>query len=69
MVTTWTFRSTAPLIRGAAYDPIVISFNVGDNSTFNNVVYDFGRPHTATVSVTADGYATGTGSGWYLPEQ
>ena len=68
MVTTWTFRSTAPLTRGAAYDPIVISFDVGDNSTFNNVVYGFGRPHTATVSVTADGYATGTGSGWYLPE-
>jgi hypothetical protein len=68
MVTTWTFRSTAPLTRGAAYDPIVISFDVGDNSTFNNVVYDFGRPHTATVSVTADGYATGTGSGLYLPE-
>jgi hypothetical protein len=68
MVTTWTFRSTAPLTRDAAYDPIVISFDVGDNSTFNNVVYGFGRPHTATVSVTADGYATGTGSGWYLPE-
>jgi hypothetical protein len=67
MVTTWTFRSTAPLTRGAAYDPIVISFNVGDTSTFNNVVYNFGRPHTATVSVTADGYATGTGSGFYLP--
>lgn len=67
MVTTWTFRSTAPLTRGAAYDPIVISFDVGDNSTFNNVVYDFGRPHTATVSVTADGYATGSGSGFYLP--
>ena len=69
MVTTWTFRSTAPLTRGAAYDPIVISFNVGNNSSVIDAVYDFGRPHTATVSVTADGYATGTGSGWYLPEQ
>ena len=68
MVTTWTFRSTAPLIRGAAYDPIVISFDVGNNSVID-AVYDFGRPHTATVSVTADGYATGTGSGLYLPEQ
>ena len=67
LVTTWTFRSTAPLTPGAAYEPIVISFSAGDNSTFNNVVYNFGRPHTATVSVTADGYATGTGSGWYLP--
>lgn len=68
MVTTWTFRSTAPLTRGAAYDPIVISFNVGSPSNFLSVVYDFGRPHTATVSVAADGYATGTGSGFYLPE-
>lgn len=68
MVTTWTFRSTEPLTRGADYDPIVISFDIGDNSTFNNVVYSFARPHTASVSATADGYATGTGSGWYLPE-
>lgn len=68
MVTTWTFRSTAPLIRGAAYDPIVISFDVGNNSVID-AVYDFGRPHTATVSVAADGYAAGTGSGWYLPGQ
>ena len=68
MVTTWTFRSTAPLTRGAAYDPIVISFNAASPSNFLSVVYDFGRPHTATVSVTADGYATGTGSGFYLPE-
>ncbi|MEO5723529.1 MAG: hypothetical protein ABIQ39_06215 [Ilumatobacteraceae bacterium] len=67
MVTTWTFRSTAPLTRGADYEPIVISFDIGDNSTFNNVVYSFARPHTASVTAAADGYATGTGSGWYLP--
>lgn len=69
MVTTWTFRSTAPLTRGSDYDPIVISFDVGSNSTFNSVVYTFANPHTASVSATADGYATGTGSGWYLPEK
>jgi hypothetical protein len=69
MVTTWTFRSTAPLTRGADYDPIVISFDVGTPTSFLSVVYDFGRPHTASVSATADGYATGTGSGWYLPEK
>lgn len=68
MVTTWTFRSTAPLTRGAAYDPIIISFNAASPSSFLSVVYDLGRPHTATVSATADGYATGTGSGLYLPE-
>ncbi|HUG51197.1 MAG TPA: hypothetical protein VLZ78_09400, partial [Terrimesophilobacter sp.] len=68
MVTTWTFRSTAPLTRGEAYDPIVISFNAASPSSFLSVVYDLGRPHTATVTATADGYATGTGSAWYLPE-
>ncbi|MDO5740505.1 MAG: hypothetical protein Q4P07_10195 [Ornithinimicrobium sp.] len=68
MVTTWSFRSTGPLTRGVDYDPIVISFDIGDNSTFNNVVYSFGRPETARVSATATGYLTGTGSGWYLPQ-
>jgi hypothetical protein len=68
-VTTWTFRSTAPLTPGVAYDPIVISFNIGTNSTFNQVVYTFAKPATATVSASAAGYATGTGSGWYLPQQ
>lgn len=67
MVTTWTFRSTAPLTPGVAYDPIVISFDISSNSTFNQVVYSFAKPATATVSATATGYATGTGSGWYLP--
>ena len=67
MVTTWTFRSTAPVTRGATYDPIVISFDIGDNSTFNDAVYSFFRPEAASVSASAAGYATGTGSGWYLP--
>jgi hypothetical protein len=67
LVTTWTFRSTAPVTPGVHYDPIVISFDNGDNSTFNDAVYNFSHPATASVSATADGYATGTGSGWYLP--
>jgi hypothetical protein len=67
MVTTWTFRSTAPVTPGAAYDPIVISFDNGDNSTFLDAVYNFSHPATASVSATAAGYATTTGSGWYLP--
>ncbi|MEO7132410.1 MAG: hypothetical protein ABIZ07_13655 [Dermatophilaceae bacterium] len=69
MVTTWTFRSTAPVTPGVAYDPIVVSFNVTDNSTFNNVVYTFSNPETASASATAAGYATTTGSGWYLPQK
>jgi hypothetical protein len=69
MVTTWTFRSTAPVARGAEYDPIVISFDTGDNSTFNHVVYNFAKPATVSASATAAGYATGTGSGWYLPSR
>jgi hypothetical protein len=67
LVTTWTFRSTAPVTPGVNYDPIVISFDNGDNSSFNNVVYNFAHPATASVSASADGYATSTGSGWYLP--
>ena len=49
------------------YDPIVISFDNGDGSTFNDAVYNFAHPATASVSASADGYATSTGSGWYLP--
>lgn len=69
MVTTWTFRSTAPLTPGVSYDPIVISFDIGTNSTFNQAIYNFAKPATATVSAAATGYATGTGSGWYLPQR
>lgn len=67
MVTTWTFRSTAPVTPGADYDPIVVSFDIGSNSTFNSVVYNFAKPATASVTASAAGYATTTGSGWYLP--
>ncbi len=65
--TTWTFRSTAAITPGQAYDPIVISFDIGDNSAVTDAVYNFARPMTASASAAARGYATGTGSGWYLP--
>lgn len=65
--TTWTFRSTAAITPGKAYDPIVISFDIGDNSAVTDAVYNFARPMTATASAAASGYGTGTGSGWYVP--
>jgi hypothetical protein len=68
LVTTWSFRSTAPVTPGTAYDPIVISFDTG-SSSLPGAVYNFAKPATASVSATAAGYATGTGSGWYLPQQ
>lgn len=68
LTTSWTFRSTAPITPGEEYDPIVISLNAGNSSPLP-VVYNFGLPMTAIVSAAADGYATGTGSGWYLPLQ
>lgn len=66
--TTWTFRSTAPVTPGQVYDPIVVSFTNGNTGVLD-VVYDFSRPATASVSVEAPGYPTGTGSGWYLPSE
>ena len=66
-VTTWTFRSTAPITPGIAYEPIVISFDYGNNSAVQDAIYTFDRPSTASVSATADGYSTGTGSGWFQP--
>lgn len=63
--TTWTFRSPAPLTPGKAYDPIVISFDIGSGSAVIDAVYNFARPMTASAS--AKGYATGTGCGWYQP--
>jgi hypothetical protein len=68
LVTTWTLRSTAPVTPGVAYDPIVISFDTGSGS-LPGAVYNFAKPATTSVSATAAGYATGTGSGWYLPQQ
>ncbi len=65
--TTWTLRSTAAITPGQAYDPIVISFDIGDNQAVTSAVYDFSRPMTASASAAASGYRTGTGFGWYLP--
>lgn len=66
-VTTWTFRSTAPMSPGVAYPPIVISFDHGNNSAVQDAVYDFVKPGTVSVSAAAPGYATSTGSGWFQP--
>lgn len=65
--TTWTFRSTAAITPGKAYDPIVISFDIGSPSAVTDAVYNFARPMTASASAAAKGYGTGTGSGWYQP--
>lgn len=62
-----TFHSTEAIRPGKAYDPIVISFDMGSNSAVTDAVYNFAYPMTASASATATGYRTGTGSGWYMP--